>query len=127
MKTIIADTNFLIDCAANKIDIEKELSRILDERYEFSILDRTMEELDTLIHKKGKIGRSAQLAKTILLTKQVNTIMTEGGHVDRLLLKRAGPDVLVATADREIKQKLKKKGYDHIVIRAKKKLALVKA
>lgn len=127
MKTVIADTNFLIDCVAHKIDIEKELTRILDESYELAILDRTMEELDTLIHKKGKTGQHAKLAKTILMTKHVSTIMTEGGHVDKQLLKRAGPDTLIATADKDIKQKLKKKGHDVIVIRAKKKLALIKA
>ena len=127
MKTIIADTNFLIDCAANKIDMHKELGKALDESFELAILDRTMEELDTLMHGKTKLAKNAKLAKTILMTKHVTTIMTEGGHVDKLLLKRADENTIIATGDREIKAKLKKKKQPVIVIRQKKKLALMGA
>ena len=127
MKTIIADTNFLIDCAANKIDMHKELSKTLDESFELAILDRTMEELDNLMHGKTKLAKNAKLAKTILMTKHVTTIMTEGGHVDKLLLKKADENTIIATADRELKSKLKKKKQPVIVIRQKKKLALIKA
>lgn len=127
MKTIIADTNFMIDCAANKIDIHKELTRILDETFEVAILDRTMEELDNIAHGKTKLAKNAKLVKTILMTQHVSTIMTEGGHVDKLLLNRAGPDVIIATADADIKKKLKAKKQPVIVIRAKKKLAIIGA
>ena len=61
------------------------------------------------------------------MTKHVTTIMTEGGHVDKLLLKRAGPDVIIATADADIKKKLKANKQPVIVIRQKKKLALMGA
>ena len=127
MKTVLVDTNVLMDCAANKIDIKKELTRILDESFEIAIVDRTMEELEVLMHEKGKKAKDAKLAKTILMTMHVSTIMTEGGHVDKLLLKRAGPDTIIATGDKEVKQKLKKKGQPVIVVRAKKKLALIGA
>lgn len=127
MKTVLADTNFLMDCAAFKIDIKTELTRILDESFELAILDRTMEELEKLQHSKGKTAQHAKLAKTILMTLHINTIMTEGGHVDKLLVKRADEHTIIATGDKEIKQKLKKKGQPVIVIRAKKKLALIGA
>jgi rRNA-processing protein FCF1 len=124
MKTIIADTNFLIDCANYKIDIHSELSRILDENFEVAILDRTLDELENLQHEKGKKGASAKLVKTILMTKPFVTIMTTGGHVDKLLLRQARPDVIIATADREIKKKLKDKKLPVIVVRQKNKLAI---
>jgi len=127
MKTVILDTNFLVECAANKIDIHSELRKALDENFEVAILDKTMDELDTVIHKGGKTRDSAKLAKTILMTKHVSTIMTEGGHADKLLLNRAGEDTIIATQDKELKQKLKKKKQPVIVIRQKKKLALMKA
>lgn len=125
MKTIIADTNFLIDCANNKIDIHTELGRVLDESYEVAILDRTLDELEKLQQEKGKKGASAKLVKTIIMTKPFVTIMTTGGHVDKLLLQRAGPEVIIATADREIKKKLREKKLPVIVVRQKKKLAIV--
>lgn len=127
MKTIILDTNFLVECAANKIDIHNELRKALDETFEVEILDRTMDELETIIHKGGKKKDQAKLAKTILMTKRVNTIMTDGGHVDKILLQKAGEDTIIATQDKELKQKLKKKKQPVIVIRQKKKLALMKA
>lgn len=127
MKTVLIDTNFLIDCAANKIDIHKELTRILKESFEIAILDRTMEELETLMHGKTKLAQNAKLAKTILMTKHVTTMMTGGGHVDKLLLEKAGPDTIIATQDADIKKKLKAKKQPVIVIRQKKKLALVGA
>ena len=127
MKTIIADTNFLVECAKHKIDIHTELTRILDTNFEVAILDRTLEELDTIIARGKKDGQTAKLAKTILMTKKVTIMPTEGGHTDNLLLKKAGEEYTIATMDKALKQKLKKKGQDVIIIRGTNRLAVVKA
>ena len=127
MKTIIADTNFLVECAKHKIDIHTELTRILDISFEVAILDRTMEELDTVIARGKKDGQAAKLAKTILMTKKVTIIPTAGGHTDKLLLDKADEQNTIATMDKELKQKLKKKKQEVIIIRGQKKLAVVKA
>ena len=71
MKEILVDTNFLIECAKNKVDIHTELRRILDESFQVCILDRTLEELDTVISRGGKEATAAKLAKTILMTKHL--------------------------------------------------------
>ena len=127
MKTILIDTNFLVECAKNKIDIQSELTRILDVSFEVAILDRTMEELDEIIARGKKEGQAAKLAKTILMTKHVMIIATSGGHTDTLLMKKADENNIIATMDKALKQKLKKKGHDVIIIRGQKKLAVVKA
>jgi len=127
MKTVLVDTNFLVECAKNKVDIHTELTRILDTTFEVAILDRTMDELDELIAKGKKTGQAARLAKTILMTKRVVVLPTEGGHTDTLLLKRTDKDTIVATMDRALKQKLKKKKQDVIIIRGKKKLVVMRA
>lgn len=124
MKTIILDTNFLIECAKNKVDIQTELTRILDFSFDIAVLDRTLEELDVVAARGGKEGAAAKLARTILLTKKINIIATSGGHTDKLLIERADDNHIVATMDRELKQKLKKKKQDVIIIRGKKKLAV---
>ena len=77
MKTIILDTNFLVESAKNKVDIHEELKRILDYTFEVAVLDRTLEELDSIAVKKTKEGLLAKLARTILLTKHVTIIPTE--------------------------------------------------
>ena len=127
MKTVLIDTNLLVECAKRKIDIHSELTRILNFGFEVAILDRTMEELDEIIARGKKEGQAAKLAKTILMTKRVTIIPTAGGHTDKLLLDRADENHLVATQDAELKRKLKKKGQSVIVIRGLKKLAVVGA
>ena len=127
MKTILIDTNFLVECAKNKVDIHSELTRILDFSFEVAILDRTMEELDTIIARGKKEGQAAKLAKTILMTKKVSVLPTLGGHTDTLLLEKADENNIIATMDKALKQKLKKKGQDVVIIRGQKKLALMKA
>lgn len=127
MKTILADTNFLVECARNRVDMHSELTRILDFSFEVAILDRTLEELDTIIARGKKEGLAAKLAKTILMTKKVTIMPTEGGHTDKLLLEKADENNIIATMDKALKQKLKNKGQDVIIIRGQQKLALMKA
>ncbi len=127
MKTVLVDTNFLVECAKHKIDIHAELTRILDSSFEVAILDRTMEELDTIIARGKKEGLAAKLAKVILMTKHVMILPTDGGHTDKLLLEKADENHIIATMDKALKQKLKKKGNDVVIIRGEKKLAVVKA
>ena len=127
MKTILVDTSLLVECAQNKIDIHSEFKRILDTNFTVAILDRTLEELDTIIARGKKEGLAAKLAKTILMTKNVTIYPTSGGHTDKLLLNKANEDTWIATVDKELKTKLKKKGIPTIIIRAKKKLEVVKA
>ncbi len=127
MKTILIDTNFLVECAKRKIDIHAELTRILDFSFEVAILDRTMEELDEVIARGKKEGKAAKLAKTILMTKRVTVVPTEGGHTDTLLLEKADENHIVATQDAGLKRKLKQKKQSVIVIRGAKKLAMIGA
>jgi len=128
MKTILLDTSFLVDCVKSKVDIWRELDRILPHNFIVGILDRTMDELDTIITtKKGKEKEAAKLAKTILLTKHVTIYPTEGGHTDTLLLRKADENHVVATSDGELKKKLKAKKQNVVVLRAQKKLALIEA
>lgn len=127
MKNILVDTNFLVECAKRKIDIHAELTRILDVSFEVAILDRTMEELDDIVARGKKEGLAAKLAKTILMTKRVTIIPTEGGHTDNLLFKKADENHIIATQDAGLKRRLKQKKQPVIVIRGAKKLAVIGA
>jgi len=127
MKTILLDTSFLVECAQNRVDIHGELTRILDFSFNVGILDRTLDELETIVSRGGKEAAAAKLAKTILLTKHITIFPTSGGHTDYLLLERANLETIVATVDRDLKARLKKKGQPVIVIRGKKILEWVGA
>lgn len=125
MKNIIIDTNFLIECAKRKIDIQKELRRILDENFKIGIIDKTIDELNVVMAKGKKEGTAAKLAMTILLTKKFIIYPSGRGHTDTQLVKRADADHIVATADAGLKRKLRAKKQPVIVIRGPKKLAIV--
>ncbi|VVB81521.1 Uncharacterised protein [uncultured archaeon] len=116
-----------MECAKNRIDIQTELTRVLDFSFEIAILDRTMEELDEIIARGKKEGQAAKLARTILMTKQVTILPTMGGHTDNLLVEMADENHIIATMDRALKQRLKRKKQDVVIIRGMKKLAVVGA
>ena len=124
MKTVLIDTNFFIECVKNKIDTEQELRRILPFNFDIAIVDRTIEELETIIGRKGEAGRAAKIVKIILHAKKIKIIPTQGEHTDDILLKKSSEDIIIATMDKELKQRLKKKGRPCIIIRAKKKIEI---
>jgi hypothetical protein len=124
MKTVILDTNFLVDCLAWKVDFFTELDRILPFAYELKVVDKTLDEFDKIIaiaRDDSKIG--AKLAKQLIAKKRIGVISTaRKGYVDALILRLADKDTVVATQDRELKRKLKAKGIPVIIIRQKKYL-----
>ncbi|MBW3004314.1 hypothetical protein KY310_00585, partial [Candidatus Woesearchaeota archaeon] len=78
MKTIVLDTDFLIHCASSKLDYFSELERICDFPYKICIIDKTIDELDSIIEKKkGKAKANAKLAKAILKAKKIPQIKTK--------------------------------------------------
>ena len=123
MKKVLPDTSFLISCIEFKIDWEKELNRILDERFNIQILDKVMKELDIVIEKGGKQGRYAKLAKEIIKKRKYKMKKTSSGHTDDILLG-LGNGYLIATQDTGLRKRIKKEERPHIVIRQKKYLKL---
>lgn len=127
MKTIILDTNFLVDCLVWKVDFFTEIQRVCDFPYKLAVIDKTVDELDTII-KEGKSDSKigAKLAKQIIAKKRIDVIETDKqGHVDAIILKLADKNAVVATQDQAFKRKLKTKGIPVIIIRQKKYLELL--
>jgi hypothetical protein len=127
MKTIIIDTNFLVDCLAWKVDFFRELDRILPFTYALAVVDKTLDELDAL-SKTGKQAAKlgARLAKQLIAKKRIAIITTDKkGYTDTLIIKHATNNTAVATQDQALKRRLKAKGIPVIIIRQKKYLQLV--
>ena len=115
MKQVILDTDFLLQSLRLKIDLDGELGRILESSFQICILDKTLEELE------GK--KDEQLAKSYV--ERLEVIATKKDKaVDELLLEQKG-NFLVATQDKELKEKLKKRNIPLITIRNKSHLELV--
>ena len=116
MHTVILDTDFLLQALRWKIDIREELFRILDVTFDIAILDKTLDELS------GK--QDKQLATAF--ANQLTVISTSRDKpVDDLLLglKYSEP-ILVATQDKDLKEKLKKSNIPVITIRKQSHLEL---
>lgn len=107
---IILDTNFLINCAKFHIDYCEQLKQ-----YQIYTIDAVIAELEKLI--KQKKAKHAKLALQILRQKPVKILNTkEKVHVDDILVNMRG--YAIATADKELKKKLK--GKKIFAIRQKK-------
>ncbi|MBT3985100.1 hypothetical protein HOD38_00500 [archaeon] len=124
MKKILLDTNFLMAIYQFKIDIFEETKNALMENVEFFIIDKTKNELEKLI-KTSKLSDSqaAKFALKVLEKKPIKIIKTaENTYVDDLILEQKG--YIVATVDKELKQKLKKEKIQILTIKQKKYIIL---
>ncbi len=121
---IILDTNFIMIPAQLHVDIYSELQRICHFKYQVYVLDKSLEELDSIIKlQRGRDKASARLAKAILEAQKPKTLKTTSeDYVDNILLGLDG--YIIATQDRVLRSKLRKKGVKTIVLRQKKYLEL---
>ncbi len=112
MKVVLLDTSFLLMAVKYRIDIQEGLRKLLDERFSLAIVDKTLKELEG-----KKLGRVTQ---EILERMKVGVIATtEAMNVDNLLLSRADAGTIVATQDKRLKERLKKRKIPVIGIRQK--------
>lgn len=114
MKRVVLDTDFILEALKNRIDVKVELARIIDYNYEICVLDRTLDEL------KGKKGE--KLARTFIEGLKI-IVTTRDNIVDELVLGLE--DIIVATQDKKLKEKLKNRDIAVITIRQKKFLRFV--
>ena len=114
---VILDTNFLINCAKFHIDYCEQLKQ-----HQIYTIDAVIAELEKLI--KQKKAKHAKLALQILRQKPVKILKTKDeGPVDDILVNIEG--YAIATADKELKNKLKGK-KKIFVIRQKKFIEEIK-
>ncbi len=106
---IILDTDFILNAVRNKIDITQELKRTTLEIPEIYYLDKTIEELNN--KKDNKLALTLIKRFKIIKTEQNTT-------VDNLILQQKG--YAVATQDKALKEKLKKRKIAVFTIRQKK-------
>ena len=119
MKQILLDTNFLISCAKQKIDLFEFLE---EEGFEILIPASVLAELENIAsRKKGKDNLSAALALKILEKNNFTPIEIKGKTVDKSIINyvRENPGLTIATLDRDIQKRIKNK---KLIIRGKKKL-----
>ena len=128
MKKIILDTNFLLIPGEFRVDIFEEIKRIMPEKYNVYIIDKTEDELLNLIKtkRKIKIKTAAKIGLQLIKRYNIKKIKTTAPyHVDRLILEQVKKEkYVVATQDANLKRKLKAKKIQRIVLRKKQYLEI---
>ncbi|MBL7050734.1 nucleotide-binding protein [Candidatus Woesearchaeota archaeon] len=133
---VLIDTNFLLIPAIFNVDIFSEFERILP-TYKLYILDKCVEELENITKtQRGKHLLAAKLALSLLQKYPIKTLKTEKHinrtkplskipYVDDIILDFAVKnDYIVATQDKELKEKLKRQRIKTINLRQKKYLII---
>lgn len=118
MKTIILDTDFIINSIKNNIDMEMLIKELCIDQVKISLLDKTIEELKNKSLENIILSRIKKF--DIIKTKKNN-------NVDNLIMDliKNRKNIIVATQDRKLKEKLKKGKIPIITIRQKKHLILI--
>ena len=115
VKKVLIDTNFLVECLKNKIDLFSEIDRLIFS-YELFILDRTFKELEYIkIEYKALLKRFLEKFSVIKTSE-----FPEDYTVDDILTKLSS-EYIICTQDRELKRRL---NGQKIIIRQKKYLGL---
>lgn len=126
MKKIIIDTNFLMIPYKFRVDIFTEFKRICSFNYKLFIIDKTIDELRSIMQKQsGKDKKAAEFALKLIGLKNIGIIASKERYVDSSILKIAGKDIVVATQDGFLRKQLIEKGASVIILRQKKHLQLI--
>jgi rRNA-processing protein FCF1 len=119
---ILIDTNFFIDLLRFRISLH-EISTLVLEKYDLFTLDSVLNELNKIANKKTNDSQYAKLSLEFIKNNQIKILKSEG-EADKVILKLADKNILVATNDRELRKMLKRKGTKTIYIKSRKHLGI---
>ena len=125
-KKIVLDTNFLLIPGQFGVDIFSEIKRIVDFGYQLVIVEKTIEELQKLLETGKKQDKQAsKLAISLLETQNIKRDDSHSHkNADDSIVDISDADTYVATQDRVLRERVKKKGAKIIGLRQKKYLII---
>lgn len=122
--SILFDTNFLFVTFEFHIDIIAELRRILGTTSNLFIYEGTIEELRAIERKGDKNKKYLPLIVKMLHIYGFKVISSGETYVDDQILANLHSNVLVATNDKQLRQRIKKKWYKVLYLRQKQYLEI---
>ena len=138
---VFLDTNTLLLPGVYRIDVLGEIARLLDVPYEVVILDIVLDELRRLTVGKSKDAQAAKLglslakswiSKKEALLKDTAALQAQLHPIEKhlnadLVFEKmvSGVDCIVATQDRELRQKIAKTGAKTLIMRQKSHFELI--
>ncbi len=125
--TVVVDTNFLAVPAQFGVDIFKETERVIEQTIEFVLLESVLKEIDNKIaNTQDRLElRMFRIAKDI--SKRCKIVPSQGlsGSVDDQLLEYTGAiKGILATNDKELRERARKARIPVLMLRGRKHLEL---
>jgi len=129
---ILLDTNFILNCAKQKIDFVSLTNELFDEEIEWVIPLEVEKELELISKRKGEKTEDKKSAEISLeITKDFDKIVLIGDNsienVDTGIVEYAKQNkgIVVATLDKILKEKLQKYPVKILTIRNLKSLEII--
>jgi rRNA-processing protein FCF1 len=125
---VILDTNFLTVPAQFGVDVFSEAERVLERSVEFIILESVIDEIRAKLERSGKT--ESRLFKVALdLTKRCKVVEIDQSMKDflvddQLLEYAVSVSGVLATNDRELRERAAERGIPVLMLRGKKHLEL---
>ena len=121
---ILLDTNFILDTLRYKLDFS--IFQDLEEKAELFITSETLREIKSIANRRTKEGRLAMIVLKLIKSQKINIIQSQRKEVDEDLIYLAKKEgFIVATNDKDLKEKLKKENVRVVCLRNKKKIEVV--
>jgi len=121
---ILLDTNFILDILRYKVDFSA--FQDLDEKAELFMSSEILREIRSIANRKTKEGRLAMIALKLIENGQIKVVQSLKREVDEDLICLAKKEgFIVATNDKDLKEKLKKENVRVICLRNKKKIEVM--
>jgi rRNA-processing protein FCF1 len=118
--SVILDTNFIAIPAEFGIDIFSEAELLLERRLKFILLQSVVHEIELKASEKN--FRVAKALFDRCSIEEVNSSLNKLPVDDQLLEYTIFIDGILATNDRELRRKARKKGVPVLFLRGKKRL-----
>ena len=116
------DTNFLIDLARFRIDID-EVKNLVGS-CKFCTIDSVIKELKRIASKRTEVAGDAMVALKLIELNNFEIMKTKERNADDAILSLAEKNFIVATNDIELRRRLKDFKIETIYLRSKKHLAI---
>ncbi len=116
LRRVVYDTSILL-LAYEGVDVFGDTERVLETRPECIVTSKVVEELERLAARgQAKTRRAARLALTLLQARNCRVVDVEAETADDSILAYvlSDPEAIVATADGELRRRLREKGLPHI-------------
>lgn len=125
---VILDTNFLTIPAQFGIDVFSEAERVLERSIEFILLDSVIEEIRAKLESSGKTEKRifsvaldlTERCKVIEVNQSMRGLLVD----DQLLEYAISVKGVLATNDKELKERSIERGVPVLMLRGKKYLEL---